>query len=103
MKARGIKPEWEVFGLADIVQDVQRAINDGLDDAPHFINIVIGANAFQGALPYTPRLLQAMVDHLPRDTVFYDLFEKAAAVIVRAAEAYAHLAADYGGIELRRG
>jgi len=70
MKARGIKPEWEVFGLADIVQDVQRAINDGLDDAPHFINIVIGANAFQGALPYTPRLLQTMVDHLPRDTVF---------------------------------
>ncbi|WP_118179346.1 3-keto-5-aminohexanoate cleavage protein [Paraburkholderia phosphatilytica] len=70
MKERGIKPEWEVFGLADIVQDVQRAISEGLDDAPHFINIVIGANAFQGALPYTPRLLQTMVDHLPRNTVF---------------------------------
>ncbi|MBN3857858.1 3-keto-5-aminohexanoate cleavage protein [Paraburkholderia sp. Ac-20340] len=70
MKDRGIKPEWEVFGLADIVQDVQRAIHEGLDEAPHFINIVIGANAFQGALPYTPRLLQTMVDHLPRDTVF---------------------------------
>jgi 3-keto-5-aminohexanoate cleavage enzyme len=70
MKERGIKPEWEVFGLADIVQDVQRALNEGLDDAPHFINIVIGANAFQGALPYTPRLLQTMVDHLPAKTVF---------------------------------
>ncbi|GJH19049.1 3-keto-5-aminohexanoate cleavage protein [Caballeronia novacaledonica] len=70
MKERGIKPEWEVFGLADIVQDVQRALNEGLDDAPHFINIVIGANAFQGALPYTPRLLQTMVDHLPAHTVF---------------------------------
>jgi 3-keto-5-aminohexanoate cleavage enzyme len=70
MKERGIKPEWEVFGLADIVQDVQRALNEGLDDAPHFINIVIGANAFQGALPYTPRLLQTMVDHLPNQTVF---------------------------------
>ncbi|SIO72687.1 Uncharacterized conserved protein, DUF849 family [Burkholderia sp. GAS332] len=70
MRERGIKPEWEVFCLADIVQDVQRAINEGLDDAPHFINIVIGANAFQGALPYTPRLLQTMVDHLPRNTVF---------------------------------
>jgi 3-keto-5-aminohexanoate cleavage enzyme len=70
MRERGIKPEWEVFGLADIVQDVQRAINEGLDDAPHFINIVIGANAFQGALPYTPRLLQTMVDHLPRNAVF---------------------------------
>lgn len=70
MKERGIKPEWEVFGLADIVQDVQRALNEGLDEAPHFINIVIGANAFQGALPYTPRLLQTMVDHLPARTVF---------------------------------
>ncbi|MDR5745332.1 3-keto-5-aminohexanoate cleavage protein [Caballeronia sp. LZ029] len=70
MKERGIKPEWEVFGLADIVQDVQRALNEGLGDAPHFINIVIGANAFQGALPYTPRLLQTMVDHLPAHTVF---------------------------------
>ncbi len=37
-----------------------------------------------------------MFSILPRDTVFYDLFEKAAAVIVRAAEAYAQLAADYG-------
>ncbi|WP_410451208.1 3-keto-5-aminohexanoate cleavage protein [Paraburkholderia sp. 31.1] len=55
---------WPV-SLADFVQDVQRAINEGLDDAPHFINIVIGANAFQGALPSTPRLLQMMIDHLP--------------------------------------
>jgi uncharacterized protein (DUF849 family) len=70
MKDRGIKPEWEVFGLADIVQDVQRCLNEGLDEAPHFINIVIGANAFQGALPYTPRMLQTMVDHLPRNSVF---------------------------------
>ena len=70
MQARGIKPEWEVFGLADIVQDVQRCLNEGLDEAPHFINIVIGANAFQGALPYTPKLLQTMVDHLPSKSVF---------------------------------
>jgi uncharacterized protein (DUF849 family) len=70
MKERYIKPEWEVLGLVDIVQDVPRAINEGLDDAPHFINIVLGANAFQGALPYTPRLLQTMVDHLPRNSVF---------------------------------
>lgn len=70
MKDRGIKPEWEVFGLADIVQDVQRCLDEGLDEAPHFINIVIGANAFQGALPYTPKMLQTMVDHLPRNCVF---------------------------------
>ena len=70
MKARGIKPEWEVFGLSDIVQDVQRMIDAGLDEPPYFINIVIGVNAFQGALPYTPKLLQTMVDHLPRDAIF---------------------------------
>lgn len=69
IKASGIKVEWEAVGLADIVRDVQRAINEGLADAPHFTNIVIGANAFQGALPYTPRLLQTLVNHLPRITV----------------------------------
>ena len=70
MQARGIKPEWEVFGLADIVQDVTRMLAEGLDAAPHFINIVLGVNAFQGALPYTPRILQTMVDHLPGNSVF---------------------------------
>ncbi|NYT67680.1 3-keto-5-aminohexanoate cleavage protein [Pusillimonas noertemannii] len=70
MMARGIKPEWEVFSLEDILQDVTNAIKAGLDKAPHFINIVIGVNAFQGALPYTPRILQMMVDHLPPNTVF---------------------------------
>ena len=70
MKERGIKPEWEVFGLADIVQDVTRCLADGLDEAPHFVNIVLGVNAFQGALPYSPRILQTMVDHLPQTSVF---------------------------------
>lgn len=70
MKARGIKPEWEVFGLSDIVQDVGRAIKEGLDEPPYFINIVLGVTAFQGALPYTPRILQMMVDNLPKDCVF---------------------------------
>lgn len=70
MRARGIKPEWEVFSLEDIVQDIGRAIAEGLDEPPYFINIVLGVNAFQGALPYTPKILQIMVDHLPKDTVF---------------------------------
>lgn len=70
MKARGIKPEWEVFSLEDIVQDVNRAINEGLDEPPFFINIVLGVNAFQGALPYTPKILQLMVEHLPKNVVF---------------------------------
>ncbi|MGE4334438.1 MAG: 3-keto-5-aminohexanoate cleavage protein [Pigmentiphaga sp.] len=70
MRERGIKPEWEVFSLEDIVQDVARSIAEGLDKPPYFINIVLGVNAFQGALPYTPRILQTMVDHLPRDAIF---------------------------------
>src|SRR5690625_5190516 len=70
MQARGIKPEWEVFSLEDMVQDVARSIRIGLDKPPYFINIVLGVNAFQGALPYTPRILQMMVDHLPADSVF---------------------------------
>jgi uncharacterized protein (DUF849 family) len=70
MKARGIKPEWEVFSLEDIIQDVSKAIAAGLDEPPYFINIVLGVNAFQGALPYTPKILQMMVEHLPKDTVF---------------------------------
>jgi 3-keto-5-aminohexanoate cleavage enzyme len=69
MKDRGIKPEWEVFCLHDIIQDVPRALAEGLDDGKPFMNIVIGANAFQGALPYTPKLLQTMVDHLPANAV----------------------------------
>jgi 3-keto-5-aminohexanoate cleavage enzyme len=70
MKARGIKPEWEVFSLEDIIQDVGRAIAEGLDEPPYFINIVLGVGAFQGALPYTPKILQMMVEHLPKDSVF---------------------------------
>ncbi len=70
MMERGIKPEWEVFSLEDILQDVTRAIAAGLDKPPYFINIVLGVNAFQGALPYTPKILQMMVEHLPNDTVF---------------------------------
>lgn len=70
MQERGIKPEWEVFSLEDIVQDVAKAIAAGLDKPPYFINIVLGVNAFQGALPYTPKILQMMVDFLPKDVVF---------------------------------
>lgn len=70
MRERGIKPEWEVFSLSDIVQDVARAIAQGLDKPPYFINLVLGVNAFQGALPYTPRILQTLVDHLPQGAIF---------------------------------
>jgi 3-keto-5-aminohexanoate cleavage enzyme len=70
MKERGIKPEWEVFSPTHLLQDVTSCIAAGLDEPPYFINFVLGVNAFQGALPYTPKILQQMVDMMPADAVF---------------------------------
>jgi uncharacterized protein (DUF849 family) len=71
MKDRGIKPEWEVFALENILQDMTSLIKAGYDEPPYFCNIVLGCDrGFQGALPYTPKILQMMVEHLPKDSVF---------------------------------
>lgn len=71
MKAKGIKPEWEVFSLEHMLQDVAMLTAAGLDEPPYFVNIVLGCErGFQGALPYTPKILQTMVDHLPRNSIF---------------------------------
>ncbi len=71
MKARGIKPEWEVFSPTHILQDTTTLIEEGLDDTPHFINIVMNVHRnFQNAMPYSPRFLQMMVDTLPKNSIF---------------------------------
>ncbi|MES2257125.1 MAG: 3-keto-5-aminohexanoate cleavage protein [Pseudomonadota bacterium] len=71
MKELGIKPEWEVFSPTHILQDVTTLIESGLDEPPYFINLVLGAHrGFQNAMPYTPRILQSMVDLLPKDCIF---------------------------------
>lgn len=71
MKARGIKPEWEVFSPTHILQDTTTLINEGLDDAPHFINLVMNVHRnFQNAMPFSPRHLQMMVDTLPKNSIF---------------------------------
>jgi uncharacterized protein (DUF849 family) len=71
MQARGIKPEWEVFALENILQDMTTLIAAGLDKPPYFCNIVLGCDrGFQGALPYTPKILQMMVEHLPAQSIF---------------------------------
>lgn len=68
---RRIKPEWECFSLAHMIQDVALLIAEGFDEPPYFFNLVLGAHrGFQGALPYTPKILQMMVDHLPDDAMF---------------------------------
>lgn len=71
MKERGIKPEWEVFSPTHILQDVATLIEEGLDEPPHFINIVLNVHrGFQNAMPYSPRILQTMVDLLPKGSIF---------------------------------
>jgi len=71
-REKGIKPEWEVYSLDHILQDTARLIAAGYDDARHIINIVLGADrGFQGALPYTPRILQILVDYLPANSIFF--------------------------------
>jgi uncharacterized protein (DUF849 family) len=71
MKEKGIKPEWEVFSPTHILQDVKTLIESGLDEPPYFVNLVLGAHrGFQNAMPYSPRILQNMVDLLPKDCIF---------------------------------
>jgi uncharacterized protein (DUF849 family) len=71
MKMRGIKPEWEVFSPTHIVQDVAALTAAGLDDEPFYVNIVLGTHrTFQNAMPYSPRILQSMVDLLPKGSIF---------------------------------
>jgi len=71
MQKRGIKPEWEVFSPTHIVQDVSTLISLGLDEPPYFINLVMGVHrGFQNAMPYTPEILQSMVNLLPKDSIF---------------------------------
>jgi uncharacterized protein (DUF849 family) len=69
-KDTGVKPEWEVFSLSHIVQDTTRLIEAGFDKPPYYINMVLGAVGFQGGYPFSPKILQMMVDHLPKDSIF---------------------------------
>jgi uncharacterized protein (DUF849 family) len=68
---RGIKPEWEVFNPAHILQDVTRLIHKGYDKPPYYINIVLGTDRnFQGGMPYTTDILDFMVKLLPPQSIF---------------------------------
>lgn len=68
---RGIKPEWEVFNPAHIVQDVTRLIEKGYDKPPYFINIVLGTDrGFQGGMPYSHDILASMIRLLPPESIF---------------------------------
>jgi uncharacterized protein (DUF849 family) len=71
MKEKGIKPEWEVFSPTHLLQDVSALLKAGYDEPPYFINFVLGADrGFQGAMPYSPKILQSMVDLMPEGAIF---------------------------------
>lgn len=68
---KGIKPEWEVFSPAHIIQDATRLIGKGYDKPPYYFNFVLGAHRnFQGAMPYSHDVLEAMIKLLPPQSVW---------------------------------
>ena len=71
MRSRGIKPEWEAFSPTHLLQDASTFIAEGLDRPPYCFNLCLGLDRlFQGAMPYTPKVLQWMVELLPAQSVF---------------------------------
>ncbi|MEM9740892.1 MAG: 3-keto-5-aminohexanoate cleavage protein [Pseudomonadota bacterium] len=70
MKERGIKPEWECFTLSHMFDPIT-LIEEGLDEPPYIFNFVLGAHkGFQGAMPFTLKTLDRMVDELPKGSIF---------------------------------
>jgi uncharacterized protein (DUF849 family) len=68
---KGAKPEWEVFSPEHILQDVTRLIQKGYDKPPYYVNFVLGGDkGFQGAMPYSPEVLQFMVRCLPPQSIW---------------------------------
>jgi 3-keto-5-aminohexanoate cleavage enzyme len=68
MREKGVKPELEVYDLA-MFQEVESVIEKGLVDAPYYVNIVLGMR-YQGACEATPKILNTLVDYLPKDAIF---------------------------------
>ncbi|GAB3577301.1 3-keto-5-aminohexanoate cleavage protein [Amycolatopsis endophytica] len=71
MREKGIKPEWEAFSPTHLVQEVATLIGEGYDRPPYFVNLVLGLHTvFQGAMPYSPKAVQDMVNLLPEHSIF---------------------------------
>lgn len=69
-KKTGIKPEWEVMSIAHLLQDTMRLIKAGYDKPPYYINMVLNTMGFQGGYPYSPKIMQMFLDHMPEQTVW---------------------------------
>jgi 3-keto-5-aminohexanoate cleavage enzyme len=71
MREKNIKPELEVWGLSEVGTDLPRLINTGVDRPPHLTNLLMGYDAaFRGAIGYSPKILQLLVDMLPANCQF---------------------------------
>ncbi|RRQ29085.1 3-keto-5-aminohexanoate cleavage protein [Rhodococcus sp. Eu-32] len=69
MRTLGIKPEWEAFSSAHLVQEIGELTRG--EPGPHLVNMVLGLDkTFQNAVPYSPHILQEMVAHLPENALF---------------------------------
>jgi 3-keto-5-aminohexanoate cleavage enzyme len=66
MKQRGIRPELEVYHPGQYWL-VDNLIDQQLIDPPHFVQFVMG---FQHGIYPTPKNLVAMIDGLPKDSLF---------------------------------
>ena len=70
MKARGIKPEWEIMSLSDILPIV-RLIELGYDSPPYYFNIVLhNHKAVSGTTAYSPKALERFAEDLPEESLF---------------------------------
>jgi uncharacterized protein (DUF849 family) len=69
MRELGIKPEWEAFSPSHLLQEIRTLTEE--QPGPHLVNLVLGLDrTFQNAMPYSPQILQQMVEHLPEKSVF---------------------------------
>ncbi len=65
-REKGVKPEIECFDAGQI-DNAMRIIDQGLIDAPHWFQMVLGV---KGGAPASPRQLLHMVDMLPKDALW---------------------------------
>ncbi len=68
MREKGVKPELEVYDLA-MFRDVESVIEKGLVEKPYYVNLVMGMK-YQGACEATPKILNTLIDYLPKDAIF---------------------------------
>jgi 3-keto-5-aminohexanoate cleavage enzyme len=71
MRERGAKPEWEAFSPTHLLQDITQLIGEGVDTGIPWVSLCFGLHTiFQGAVPFSTRTMQYMIDQLPAGCEF---------------------------------